>query len=160
MTVSAEAADNVLTSVVLVQVLELLADLVERRCVGIHRDWFGMASYFLLTFSHFGRLLGLSVGCCLGAASGESVLLAVGRAELEVDSEIEDDQGDEGDDSGDDQLVPPRTEGDVVLVFVQRRRRVNGLIVGRQQTEFEKLGNVEGTLKAKDYFILFRKTLR
>ena len=67
------------------------------------------------------------------------VFLAVGGAELEVYPEVEYDEGGEGDDAGDDELVPPRAEGDVVLVLVQPRRPVVGRPVRvRPQLELQE----------------------
>ena len=56
------------------------------------------------------------------------VFLSVGGPQFEVDPEVEDDEGGEGDDAGDDELVPPRAEGDVVLILVQLGRPIVGVV--------------------------------
>ena len=52
------------------------------------------------------------------------LLLPVRGSEFQVDPGVEYDECGERNDPGHDQLVPPRAEGDVVLVLVQRRRPV------------------------------------
>ena len=101
-------------------------------------------------------LYGAQPACLLSSP----VLLAVGGAQLQVNPEVEDDEGGEGDDAGDDELVPPRAEGDVVLVLVQLRRPVVGVIrlgVGAQ-LELEEARHRQSScknvsLKSDAYFL-------